>query len=158
MAVPFLYETTPRFSDTDAYGVVHHSNYYKWLEEARIAFTQAVLGFTMQDFEARQIKFPVLEASCQYKLPVLYGDPLRIEVWITIAKAAKWTFTYRILHAKTGRIHAVAKTVHAYLGPDGRMLLNHPDWFQERVEQALREHPGKYLAPTPGADGGLSHG
>lgn len=142
---PFVIEIVPRFSDTDAYGVVHHSNYYKWIEEARFAFTREVLQFEMQDFEERGLRIFVLESSCKHKVPVRYGDRLRVELLITISKVAKWVFHYRVVNAVTGQLHAEAMTSHAYVTLDGKMLLNHPQWLMERVDRALEEDPGKYV-------------
>jgi acyl-CoA thioester hydrolase len=142
---PYLYEMKPRFSDTDAYGVVHHSNFYKWLEETRIEFVNEVLGFTMREFEEMKYRFPVLSCSCTYKHPVEYGDTLRIEMWVRIPKAAKLLFIYRVYNAETNKLVAEAATTHVYMGPNGKMLLTHPEWFIMRVWEMKRQYPGQFL-------------
>ncbi|MGE7841725.1 acyl-CoA thioesterase [Lysinibacillus sp. NPDC093712] len=133
----FVFKTTPRFSDTDAYGIVHHSNYYKILEEARINFAKSVLDLSMKNFDELGYQFPVIKSECNYKIPIFYEDNLRIEVKFSIEKAAKLNFFYKIYNDTTNQIHADAKTSHVFVEQDGKLCLIYPEWFISKLRLAL---------------------
>ena len=65
--------------DTDAAGVVHYSNYFRFFERAEEEFYRH-LGFDFTNFRERGLWFPRVEAFCQYKKPARYSDLLVIEV------------------------------------------------------------------------------
>ena len=56
-----------QYYETDRMGVVHHSNYIRWMEEARVDFMNQC-GLPYAKLEQRGIMMPVLSASCQYKV------------------------------------------------------------------------------------------
>ncbi len=53
-------------------GVTHHSNYIKWMEEARIAFLESI-DLPFQTVEAKGIVSPVVSVSVDYKNPAPSG-------------------------------------------------------------------------------------
>ena len=55
-----------QYYETDGMGIVHHSNYIRWFEEARVDLLEQ-LGFGYDRIEAAGYSGPVLEVSCQYK-------------------------------------------------------------------------------------------
>jgi acyl-CoA thioester hydrolase len=67
------------WADTDAAGVVHYSNYFRFFERAEEEF-YAALGFTFADFRDSGLWLPRVEACCQYKKPSRCNDVLEIEV------------------------------------------------------------------------------
>lgn len=94
----YEYRTTVRFSDTDSYGVVHHSNYFRLLEEARIDLMENELGIMMDDMEAKQIRFPVTKIKAQYK-HVIYGrERILVQTALEYNGTSKLIFHYKILN------------------------------------------------------------
>ncbi|MGL5152928.1 MAG: acyl-CoA thioesterase [Clostridium sp.] len=134
MKISYLYSTVPRFSDTDSYGVMHHSSYYKWFEEARFTVSKEILGFDEDLLNGKSIKFPVIESYCRYKNPIVYGELLNIEVDLTVHKSAKITFDYRVKNATTNKLCAEGKTVHMFLDNNNRICLNIPKWFLDKLK------------------------
>ena len=55
-----------QYYETDGMGIVHHSNYIRWFEEARVDLLEQ-LGFGYDRIEEAGYSGPVLEVSCQYK-------------------------------------------------------------------------------------------
>lgn len=133
MKFNYLFNITPRFSDTDSYGVMHHSSYYKWFEEARFMVSKELLGFDKDLLNGKEIKFPVVESYCRYKLPVTYGDILDINVTLTVHKSAKITFDYEVKNTQNNKICAIGKTVHMFTNSEGIICLNTPQWFLDRL-------------------------
>ena len=46
----YCYRRKAQYHETDQMGVIHHANYVKWMEEARVAYLDA-LGFGYVDIE-----------------------------------------------------------------------------------------------------------
>ena len=61
-----------QYYETDRMGIVHHSNYIRWMEEARID-ALAQIGIPYDKIEAAGILIPVLEASPYVKLNLTVG-------------------------------------------------------------------------------------
>ena len=75
-------ETAPclhkvQYYETDQMGVVHHSNYIRWFEEARTDLLERA-GLGYDKMEERGIMVPVLAVSCEYKSSVRYGESVAI--------------------------------------------------------------------------------
>ena len=68
-----VYRRKAQYHETDQMGIIHHSNYVKWMEEARIDFMKE-LGFGYGEVEKRGIVSPVAGVSVSYKKPVLFDD------------------------------------------------------------------------------------
>ncbi len=91
--------------DTDAAGVVHYSNYFRFFERAEKEFYRH-LGFDFTNFRERGPWFPRVEASCQYKKPARYGDLLVIEVSVEDLKEKSVKLGFRVVNEKTNDLLA----------------------------------------------------
>lgn len=69
-----VYRRKAQYHETDQMGIIHHSNYVKWMEEARIDFMKE-LGFGYGEVEKRGIVSPVAGVSgFIYKKPGAFDD------------------------------------------------------------------------------------
>ena len=82
-----------QYYETDRMGVTHHSNYIRFMEEARIDFL-AEIGFGYDKMEAEGIVSPVTSISCDFKKPTTYPDEVQIEVKIKSATPASIALGY----------------------------------------------------------------
>ena len=73
------YRHVAQYYETDRMGIIHHSNYIRWMEEARIDFLRQQ-GIRYSDLEASGLISPIYEVRCQYKRPVRFEDVVAIEV------------------------------------------------------------------------------
>ena len=67
------------YYETDKMGITHHSNYIRFMEEARTNFLSEI-GYPMTQLEAEGIASPVVSVSCEYKHSTTYSDEIEIEV------------------------------------------------------------------------------
>ena len=58
----FVYKRRAQYHETDQMGIIHHSNYVKWMEEARVRFMD-VLGLGYREMEEQGIQSPVAGIS-----------------------------------------------------------------------------------------------
>ncbi len=111
------YIHTVQYYETDGMRIVHHSNYLRWMEEARLDFFDKV-GLTYKEIEAQGIIIPVLEASCQYRVATTYGE--RVKIWAEMERftGLKFSVTYRIYNEDGSVLHATGRTEHCFLDTD----------------------------------------
>jgi acyl-CoA thioester hydrolase len=93
-------------------GVTHHSNYIRFMEEARIDFL-ASLGFGYDKMEETGIVSPVTSISCDFKKPTTYPDEIEIYVKIKSASPASITLAYEM--QCRGEIVFTAESRHCFL-------------------------------------------
>lgn len=108
-----------QYYETDQMGVVHHSNYIRWFEEARIYFMgQAGLGY--REMESQGILSPVLSVECEYKSMVHFGDDVVIRLQLEEYSGVRMTVAYQVEDAKSGELRCQGKTRHCFLDREGR--------------------------------------
>ena len=111
--VNFVYERKINYYETDKMGVVHHSNYIRYLEEARSRWMEE-LGISMESIEKIGFTIPTLEVHCKYKYHVTSGDTIIIEPRITEYNGVRMTVSYKVTDKSTGKDVVVASTKHCF--------------------------------------------
>lgn len=131
----YNYQMEPRFSDTDLYGVMHHSNHYRLFEEARYNFAKEVLGFEQDFLTKNGVKFFVVSTQCKYKMPIVYGQKIDIEVIFSVDKVAKLNFKYIVRPVGCKTIYAIGETDLAFVNEENRIIFNIPEWFKKIIDE-----------------------
>ena len=99
------------FAETDLAGVMHFSNYYRWMEEVEHAFLRSLGMSVVQDHGETTYSWPRVVTSCEYLAPVRFED--EIELYLSVACMTDKSITYEIefLHkgqrVARGRMKAV---------------------------------------------------
>src|SRR5688572_9135079 len=109
--MPFTTTRRVEFGDTDMVGIVHFSNFFRYMEAAETDFLRS-LGLTVAWQEGGQrYGFPRVSAACDFTAPARFGDVLSITV--SVEKVGKKSVSYRYDFTRgevaiaTGRITAV---------------------------------------------------
>ncbi len=105
-----------RFAETDQMGVVHHSKYAVWFEQARTEFFMET-GSSYAEMEREGFSSPVLELNVRYRNPVRFGDFVDIETTLERKGALHFLFHYKLFVG--GKLCTTATTMHCFL-KDGR--------------------------------------
>ena len=71
---PYIHKV--QYYETDKMGITHHSNYIRWMEEARIDFMEQ-MGWGYDKMENRGIISPVMGIQCDYKKTTTFNDRIR---------------------------------------------------------------------------------
>ena len=131
----FIYERTINYYETDRMGVVHHSNYIRFLEEARCAYLKAT-GMPFEKFEEQGITIPVLEVKCKYKHHVTFADTICIKVIVKEFNGVRLTIGYEVKDKKTGNDVIIAETKHCFTDKNLRPinLKKHCPEFSDKLE------------------------
>ena len=107
------------YYETDKMGITHHSNYIRFMEEARMNYLNES-GFTMARLEEAGIVSPVISLTCDYKHPTTYDDEIEIEVKLTGYTGVKITLSYVMKNVRTGALVAEATSAHCFTDKAGR--------------------------------------
>jgi YbgC/YbaW family acyl-CoA thioester hydrolase len=95
-----------QFHETDMAGIVHFSNYFRYMEEAEHALWRAA-GLGIGD-AGDDIGFPRVAATCDYKAPLRFED--EFEVWIRVAAIGRRSIRYRSDLLRGGETVATGST------------------------------------------------
>lgn len=94
MPSEFTIRRRVEFSETDMAGIVHFSNFFKYMENAEHAFYRS-LGFSV--VLAKQdppIGFPRVHASCDYSRPIRFEDEMEIHLRVIEKKEKALTHQF----------------------------------------------------------------
>ena len=108
-----IYERKINYYETDRMGVVHHSNYIRFLEEARCDWLEKV-GMPFEVLEEKGLTIPVLAVNCEYKHHVTFADVIQIKVFVKEYTGVRMTVGYDVRDKKTGKIVIIAETKHCF--------------------------------------------
>ncbi len=110
------------YHETDKMGITHHSNYVKWMEEARVDFLDKV-GYGYAKLESEGIASPVLSVEVEYKRPTTFGDTIRIDLRVADYNGVRFTIGYTGNNVETGAVVFTAKSTHCFVGENGRPMI-----------------------------------
>ncbi|MBQ9658596.1 MAG: acyl-CoA thioesterase [Clostridia bacterium] len=115
----FEFERKINYYETDRMGVVHHSNYIRFLEEARCAWLEH-LNMPFSLLEEKGITIPVLGVNCKYKYHVTFGDTIIIKLFEKKYNGVRLTMGYEVTEKETGKLVLTAETEHCFTNKDLR--------------------------------------
>ena len=87
------YKHTVKYYETDRMGFTHHSNYIRWMEEARVDFFDQ-LGWSYSSFEDQGLISPVIAVECRYKHSTTFPDDIFITVSVEDYHSVKLKLKY----------------------------------------------------------------
>lgn len=110
MIHPYIHEV--KYYECDRMGITHHSNYVRFMEEARVDWMDQ-LGYGFDRMEAEGVVSPVVEVNCRYRHSTTFKDQIAIEVGVAAMSELKITFSYTMRVG--GREVCTATSTHCFL-------------------------------------------
>lgn len=114
------YQHQAKYYETDQMGIIHHSNYIRWFEEARIDFMNQI-GLTYKKLEAQGIISPVLAVSCDYRKMMYFDDIASIEVTVTEYSGVRFSVEYKIYN-QDNVLCTTGSSKHCFTNKTGRPI------------------------------------
>lgn len=108
-----VFERKVNYYETDKMGIVHHSNYIRYMEEARIDFLEQV-GISYHGLEEIGIQIPVLSVQAEYKIPLRFGDTFRVECSVKSFNGVKFEIAYKFYNGDV--LTSTAQSSHCFVG------------------------------------------
>ncbi len=131
-----VFETTVMYGDTDAYSVVWHGGYLRFLERGRYNICKD-LGVNLDKIDTNGITFPVVDMHVRFKSPAVLFEEIEIETEITELKSRTVTFSQTIKNKKSGVIHITAEFVCCAVGGSDMKLTKFPTDIYEAFSSAI---------------------
>lgn len=119
-----------RYHETDQMHFVHHSNYLKYFELARLEWLSN-LQISYAEVESRGIFMPVVNASLKYIKPLIFGDNFSVTVILKKEPTATLEFDYKILNQNKELI-STGNTLLAFLSSDTKLPIRCPKFLLEK--------------------------
>lgn len=119
-----------QYYETDRMGITHHSNYIRWMEEARVHFLSEI-GWPYDKLEEKGIISPVTRVNCDYLATSTFADEIRITISVAAVKAARLIFSYQMVNDK-GVLICQAESHHTFTSQAGdfvNLKRQFPDFY-----------------------------
>ena len=115
-----IYKHTVKYYETDRMGFTHHSNYIRWMEEARIDFMDRI-GWNYQRFEDEGLISPVTAVECKYRKTTTFPDTVTIGVSVEEFRSIKLRIKY-VMSKENGDVVCEGASEHCFLNKDGKLV------------------------------------
>ena len=144
--MPFEFKITRRveFSETDMAGIVHYSNFFRYMEAVEHEFFRS-LGFSVVTKQVDPpVGWPRVHASCDFKQPLRFEDEVEIRMLVAEKKSKSLSYEFRFrrlgapgpVEVARGRLTVVCVTRDTH----GKMSATAiPNAIAERIEVAPAE-------------------
>ena len=91
----FVYRHQVQFVDTDMAGIVHFSNFFRYMEAAEDAFLRQIDVDLVSTVGGKHVSLPRISASCQYTSPLRFPD--KVDIAVRIIEMSRKTIRYSFL-------------------------------------------------------------
>lgn len=125
------------YSDTDAYGVVWHGSYLRWLEMGRVYLCE-MMGHNLIELKEQDIVLPVTNLNIRYKMSAKLNDEIIIETEISKFNGLSVTFKQSILSKETGKKFIEAEVDVVAISNSGKLYRRIPQVLAECFERSLK--------------------
>ena len=144
--MPYEFKVVRRveFSDTDMAGLMHFSNYFRFMETAEHGFYRE-LGFSVVLKERTPpLGFPRVHASCDFMKPLRFEDQIEIRLRVTEKKSKSLTYAFQFFNLSVRPVVEAARGVVTIVcvshAPDGKLAaVPIPREIAEKIEVAPPE-------------------
>ncbi len=132
-----IFEQKVFYSDTDAYGVVWHGAYLRWLEMGRVFWCE-MAGHNLVDLKNHDIVLPVTNLNVRYKKSARLNDEIIIETSIAKFNNLSVTFRQVIKSKETGVVFIEAEVDVVAISNDGKLYRRMPEILAETFEKEIK--------------------
>lgn len=112
------YEHHTKYYETDQRGVIHHTNYIKWMEAARMNLMEQ-MGFSYKQMEEMEIICPVVSVGIDYVSAVRFNEVVIIEPKLIQYDGSRMELAYDMYDRETGEKRAIGHSSHCFLTKAG---------------------------------------
>lgn len=126
-----MYQHKVQYYETDKMGITHHSNYIRWMEEARVDFL-AETGYGYDRLEQEGVISPVTGVDCSYKKTSTFSDVISIDIWVEECNGVRLKLAYEMKNEK-GETVALGHSAHCFLNEKGlpvRINKEYPEFYE----------------------------
>jgi 4-hydroxybenzoyl-CoA thioesterase len=129
--MPFSTRITVRFGDTDPAGLVYYPNIFHYFHIALEEFFGARCGISYGRLMAdERIGFPTVKTETEFFAPLVYGDEVDVEIYVSHTGNSSATFEYAARRAGDRTLCARSTQVHVAMNLDTRRPVPIPETYR----------------------------
>lgn len=132
-----IFEQKVFYSDTDAYGVVWHGSYLRWLEMGRVGVCE-MLGHNLIDLKEKDIVLPVVNLNVKYKMSAKLNDVVLTETEISEFNGFTVKFKQIIRSKETGKVCIDAEVSVVAIDNNGKLYRKMPEVLAKSFDEVLK--------------------
>lgn len=117
MIKPYVHKI--QYYETDKMQITHHSNYVRFMEEARVDYLEQI-GYSYQRMERDGLISPVVSVVLQFKKPTTFSDEIQIVVSVDEVTSTRLEIGY--VMTCRDQVVCIASSVHCFVDSNGRPL------------------------------------
>ena len=125
------------YGDTDAYGVVWHGAYLRWLEMGRVHLCE-MMGLDLITLKEQDVLLPVTNMNVKYKMSAKLNDDIVIDTWISKFNDLSVTFKQQITFKETGKKSIEAEFDVVAITNGGKLYRRMPESLTKAFEESLK--------------------
>ncbi len=139
---PYCFEFQRRveFSETDMAGIMHFSNFYRFMESAEHAFFRSLDHGIHQTIDGETVGWPRIHSSCDFFRPVRFEDSVTIRLTIEEIRRRSVRYIHTFLLGDDATVVASGRMTTACVCLDreaGKIeSINIPEELREKLEKA----------------------
>jgi len=141
MASEYSITRRVEFSETDLAGIMHFTNYYRWMEICEHEFLRSLgLSVDMEDENGR-FGWPRVKSSCRFKRPLRFEEEVEVKLMVADIRERSISYAFQFWKEDEGeRVKAaVGEAVAACVSFDqstGVMIpIQIPEHFRSKISQ-----------------------
>ena len=142
MATTFTITRTVEFAETDMAGIVHFTNFYRWMEVCEHEFLRSLgLSVDTHTVEGR-VGWPRVKTSCRFKRPLRFEDEVEVRLIVSEIRDRSIAYAFQFWKTENGeRVKAaVGETIAACVSfdPETHTMtpVPIPEIFRSKMEEA----------------------
>jgi acyl-CoA thioester hydrolase len=127
------------YYETDNMGIVHHSNYIRYFEEARIDVLDKE-GLAYNYIEELGILIPVLACECKYIKSAVFGMTVSIDTVVSSFNGVRMEMNYTVKNNENNELLATGSTQHCFLNKSFkpiRLKKEFPDIYEKFAKMTI---------------------
>ncbi|MGD1977889.1 MAG: thioesterase family protein [Akkermansiaceae bacterium] len=130
MSDSFEWSRPVEFYETDLAGLVHFSNFYRWMESAEHAFLRS------RDIALHQggLGWPRVQASADFQKPVRFGDQIKVSVTVAEIRTRSVRYAFEIRVNESNDIHATGSMTSVCVDLENMKAVEIPQAVRENLE------------------------
>ena len=137
--MPYSTRITVRFGDTDPAGLVYYPNIFHYFHIALEEFFAARCAISYQRLMAdERIGFPTVKTQTEFFVPIVYGDELDVEIFVSQVGNSSATFQYSAHRASDETLCARSTQVHVAMNLDTRRPVPIPEKYRQAFTASAR--------------------
>ena len=140
MTYEFRLRRRVEFYETDMAGIVHFSNFFRFMESCEHAFIRSLDHELHGMLDGLQTGWPRVNATCDYRAPARYGDLLSIRLFIAEVRSRSVRYRFEITRDETLIAEGSIAAAHVSITPEGIKAVAIPPVLAKKLSALTAPH------------------